>query len=143
MSAKIRQGLRGLASARGVNGDVYKELCTLVFGEKPETEHRAVAIVGAAILEEALRKAIEAHLIPNRTRDTDIQLFEDEQAPLQGLAARTRMAIALGIINEGVKSGVNGGLKTSQLAAQELAISARRFLPVGDVLIALARALTT
>jgi hypothetical protein len=63
--------------------------------------------VGAAILEDALRDAIAAYLLPQRRPESDIQLFQDEYAPLQGLAGRTRMALSLGIIDQKVKSDID------------------------------------
>lgn len=98
MAVKLREELRRLAGIRGANGDVFEELAGLALGTIEAAEHRALAVVGAALLEEALRGAITKHLMPTRS-DGDIQLFEDEHAPLQGLGARTRMAYSLGIID--------------------------------------------
>lgn len=102
--SKLKETLRRLAGARPANDDVFEELIGLAVGEIEGAEHRALAVVGAANLEEALRGAIAKHLFPTRTEDT--QLFDDEHAPLQGLAARVRIAFSLGIIDDTVRSDI-------------------------------------
>lgn len=106
MSAKLREALRRLTSTRPSNSgelksDLFVELMELGIGDGPgAAKDRAVAIIGTAHLEEALRLAIEAHLLPMRTRDSDRLLFEDEAAPLAGLASRVRLAVSLGLVTE-------------------------------------------
>ena len=56
------------------------------------------------MVEEALRHAITRHLVPTRVAESGPILFEEENAPLTGLASRTRMAYALGIIGEEERS---------------------------------------
>jgi hypothetical protein len=88
MSAKLRQALRLLAASRRPNDDkVFTELTELATGAAEGAQHRATVIVGASLLEEALREVISTHLLPTRSPDCDALLFEDEHGPLVGLAA--------------------------------------------------------
>ena len=104
MAKSPSQALRDLANARG---EVFEELFGLATGKIAQAEHRALAIVGAALLEDVLRGAICCHLNIHRTEASDTELFEDEHAPLQGLSARSRMAHSLGIIHEPLKRDID------------------------------------
>jgi hypothetical protein len=104
MAKSPRQALRDLANARG---EAFEELFGLATGKIALAEHRALAIVGTALLEDVLRGAICCHLNIHRTEASDTQLFEDEHAPLQGVSARSRMAISLGIIHESLKQDID------------------------------------
>jgi DNA-binding MltR family transcriptional regulator len=107
MAKSLRQALRDLANARGIDGEVFEELFGLATGKIERAEHRALAIVGASLLEDALRNAIAHHLSRTRKEGSDVQLFEDEHAPLQGLSARTRIALALGILDDATKRDID------------------------------------
>jgi Mannitol repressor len=102
VTARIRRELRKLAGLRPStsNQEIFNELMAYATGMKDGGDDRALAIVGAAHLADALRQAITKHLHPARPADSDDQLFVDESAPLSGLAARTRMAWALGLLTE-------------------------------------------
>ncbi len=62
---------------------------------------RAAAIMGAAFIEDALRKAITTHLQPDPDDPTFKYLFELDDAPYSELAGRIRLARAMGIIGKG------------------------------------------
>jgi hypothetical protein len=104
MSAKLRNELSKLASLRWSRETEFEELAGFAMGTLEGSRHRALAVVGGAMIEEALRRAISKHLAPARSADCDALLFEDEHGPLNGLAARTRMAHALGIIDDNARS---------------------------------------
>jgi hypothetical protein len=97
MSAQLRKALRKLAGFRGSKEEEFQELSGLALGTIEGSLHRTLAVVGGSMVEEALRGAITRHLMPSRVVESGPILFEDESAPLTGLASRTRMAYALGI----------------------------------------------
>ena len=66
MAKSPRHALRDLANSREIDGEVFEELFGLATGTIAGAEHRALAIVGAAVLEDALRDAISEHLNPRR-----------------------------------------------------------------------------
>ena len=57
---------------------------------------RAVAVVGAAMLDAQLRLLFEAKLAPGLDRS---QLFNGANAPLHALSGKTELALALGMIS--------------------------------------------
>jgi DNA-binding MltR family transcriptional regulator len=107
MAKSLRQALRDLANAREIDGEIFEELMGLATGKIERAEHRALAIVGASLLEDALRNAIADHLSRTRKEGSDVQLFEDEHAPLQGLSARTRIGLSLGILDDVTKRDID------------------------------------
>jgi hypothetical protein len=104
MSAKLRKALASLAAFRGISGDELAELSGLATGTIEGSMHRALAVVGGSMVEDALRRAISRHLMSSRVSASESQIFEDEHAPLATMAARTRMAFALGVIDEVARS---------------------------------------
>lgn len=107
MSKNIRQIVRNLANERGVDGEIFEELCGIASGTVDAAD-RGVAIVGAAILEDALRSAITEHLARRKDNtDSDNRLFEGAEAPLGSLAQRTRMAFSLGIIDKKISDDID------------------------------------
>ena len=100
MSKKIRKGLRALIQEREPDPEVLSVLGRIALGplNSPATD-RTLAIVGAVYIEDELRNAIKKHFLPGHSAETENQVFSDEQAPLSGLAARARIAFALGIIS--------------------------------------------
>ncbi len=106
MATNPRQAVRNLANARGIDGEIFEELFGLAVGTV-EAADRGLAIVGAALLEDVLRHAISEHLAPWRKPGDHDALFEGPEAPLGGLAQRTRMAFSLGIITEEIKADLD------------------------------------
>jgi DNA-binding MltR family transcriptional regulator len=101
MSSKFNTALRQLINQRS-GGKVQEELIVMVTTDESPSHDRALAIVGAVFLEDALRGVLSKYLSPERLADAGAQIFEDENAPLQGLASRTRMAYALGLFDNRV-----------------------------------------
>lgn len=99
MSSKLSTAIRALGYSRSDKGAV-DTLTELAKADERPSHDRTLAIVGAVFLEDSLRTAISKHLMPSRLLQTRAQIFEDEQAPLQGLASRARIAYALGIIDD-------------------------------------------
>lgn len=99
MRDKLNRALRALIYRR-VDKEAIDALSELAQADESASHDRTLAIVGAVYLEDALRGAISKHLMPSRLSTTGATIFEDEQAPLQSISARARMAYALGIIDE-------------------------------------------
>ncbi|HTR86146.1 MAG TPA: hypothetical protein VMI56_16810 [Reyranella sp.] len=105
MSDKLSKALYALIKKRA-SGAVFDVLSELASADTNASHDRTLAIVGAVYLEDALRNAISKHLMPARLPDTRAIIFEDDQAPLSGLASRTRMAYALGIIPDDLRKDI-------------------------------------
>ena len=66
MSAKLRKALAKLAAFRGISGDELAELSGLATGTIEGSMHRALAVVGGSMVEDALRHAISRHLMSSK-----------------------------------------------------------------------------
>ena len=69
------------------------------FGQSPQYD-RMAAILGAAFLEYALKKAIKHHLKPDKNDPEYSYLFSQDDAPYRAFAALNRLARAIGIIEQ-------------------------------------------
>jgi DNA-binding MltR family transcriptional regulator len=106
MSDRLMTALRALIKGRS-SDSASEALIKLAARDESPSHDRALALVGIVYLEDALRSAISKHFAPTRPSSIDGLLFEDEQAPLGTLAARTRLAAALGIISDQQRQDLN------------------------------------
>jgi hypothetical protein len=67
---------------------------------KHPSHDRSAAIVGATIIEYALKKAICLHLKPDPNDPNFNYLFDSDEAPYREFAGRLRLAKALGILSQ-------------------------------------------
>jgi len=72
----------------------------------PVEEHRSIALVTAAILDQALQGAILSRF-PGLKAGNEAYLFHSDAAPLRDLDAKIRVAFALGLIGEGARSDLS------------------------------------
>lgn len=96
----MSKALRGLIVARDVDKTLLAALIKIGDTDQSASHDRALAIVAAVYVEDALQNAISTHLGPLSADKYDSLIFTDEHAPLVGLSARIRMASALGILVE-------------------------------------------
>ena len=69
--------------------------------DKPARRDRYSALVGAALLEYALKAAISKHLAPGKSKGAARLIFDDyDRSPLASFSARIKMAYALGIVDK-------------------------------------------
>jgi hypothetical protein len=94
---KISKALRALITARSKE-PVAKALGELCQRDESPSHDRELALVATVFVEDALRNAILRSFAPERVEWSKTYLFEEELAPLSSMAARTRMAFALGLI---------------------------------------------
>ena len=66
--------------------------------ELEKESDRGAVLVGAAMLEEALKDVLEAHLVPNP--GSSDPLFEGPTAPLQSFSAKIDLGYRLGLISD-------------------------------------------
>jgi len=79
-----------------------QEFAAVLFGAPETSEHahdRTIGIVGAAYVERGIARAIRTHFKSNPVDPDFVRVFEDESAPLRDFAAKTRLALALGVIS--------------------------------------------
>ena len=74
--------------------------------EQPPEKHRSIVLVIGAILEQGLATAILVNL-PGIEAGNEGYVFMDDAAPLRDFDARIRMAFALGIFGEGMRSDLS------------------------------------
>jgi hypothetical protein len=70
-----------------------------------ESDHTTV-ILGAALVETALKMAVRARMYPNLTKADETMLFEGD-APLATFSSKIRIAFAFEVIDEKMKSELN------------------------------------
>lgn len=103
MSARLSKALRALIEARNLDKHMIETLSEIGNKDDSPSHDRTLAIVAAVYIEDSLRNAIAKHLNPYRVNEYQSLIFTDDQAPLSGLASRTRMAFALGVIVEAMR----------------------------------------
>ena len=72
--------------------------------EMQRESDRGAAIMGAALLEEGLRKLIEAAL---ENKEDDQALFDDQGAPFYSLHAKTIAAFGMGLVDKQTKKDID------------------------------------
>jgi DNA-binding MltR family transcriptional regulator len=106
--------------------------------------HRATAIVGAAYLEHALELLISTHFVPLEKEDYN-RLFDGSQnGILAGLAAKIRMAYAMGLIASGpyvvlalmndIRNTFAHSLHNVDFHSPEIVADCKQLLAVSDIL---------
>lgn len=73
---------------------------------RPKEEHRSIVLVVGAVLDQALEGAILTKL-PGIKPGNENYLFSDDAAPLRDFDAKIRMAFALGLYGEAVRSDLS------------------------------------
>lgn len=96
--------LKRLAKEIPTEEETYNLLKSLE-GQDSHASDRATAIVGAAMIENALEVVILSRLYPLLSKDDRLDLFDgDKNAPLATFSSRIRMGYALGIYGKVTQS---------------------------------------
>jgi hypothetical protein len=103
MPPRAQQGIRALSRPveYGTDGDFAS-----AFKEIQEAPDRVAAIVGAAIVEDALRWALNSFFILQITENEERELFENNGV-LSSFHAKILMGFALGLFGEAARNDLN------------------------------------
>jgi hypothetical protein len=102
--SKIKEDIRKHTEFRRDSDKLAERLFEVANNPTASAQHRTVVIVSTTYLENALRVAIEKHLL--NPLDAG-RIFEGDHAPLGDFSARIRMARGLGIIDESMEEDLN------------------------------------